>query len=45
MAAIASAPFDRDIQVSMIGKRKVHVLLGRCRRTQNGWLRASTREQ
>jgi hypothetical protein len=42
---IASAPFDRDIQVSVIEKGEVHALIFPCRRTQNGWLRASTREQ
>jgi hypothetical protein len=42
---IASAPFDRDIQVSVIEKGEVHALVVRCRRTQNGWLRASSREQ
>jgi hypothetical protein len=42
---IASAPFDRDIQVSVIEKGEVHALVVPCRRTQNGWLRASTREQ
>jgi hypothetical protein len=34
---IASAPFDRDTQVSVIEKGEVHA--------QNGWLRASAREQ
>ena len=42
---IASAPFDRDIQVSVIEKGEVHALVVPSRRTQHGWLRASTREQ
>jgi hypothetical protein len=40
---IASAPFDRDIQVSVIEKGEVHALVIPCRRTQNGWQHASTR--
>jgi hypothetical protein len=42
---IASAPFDRDIQVSVIEKGEVHALVIPCRWSQNGWFRASTREQ
>jgi hypothetical protein len=42
---VASAPFDRGIQVSVIVKSEVHALVVPRRRTQSGWLRASTREQ
>jgi hypothetical protein len=42
---ISSAPFDRDIQVSVIESGEVHVLVVPCRRTQSGWLRASTSTQ
>jgi hypothetical protein len=42
---IASAPFDRDLQVSVIERGEVHALVVPCRRTQSGWLRASTGEQ
>jgi hypothetical protein len=34
---IASAPFDREIQVSVIEKGEVPALVGPCRRRQNGW--------
>jgi hypothetical protein len=37
---IASAPFDGDIQVSVIEKGEVQALVVPCRWTQNGWLRA-----
>ena len=40
----AFAPFDRDIQVSVIEKSEVHALVVSCRRTQSGWVR-STGEQ
>jgi hypothetical protein len=42
---LASTPFDRDIQVSVLEKGEVHAFVGPCRRPRNGWLRASTREQ
>jgi hypothetical protein len=42
---IASATFDRDIQVSVIEKGEVHALVVPCQRTQSEWLHASTRQQ
>jgi hypothetical protein len=41
---IASAPFDRDIQVSVIEKGEVHALVSPCRQMHSGWLRASPRQ-
>ncbi|MBS0522159.1 MAG: hypothetical protein JSS04_00885 [Proteobacteria bacterium] len=34
---IASAPFDRDLQLSVIEEGEVHALAFPCRRTGSGW--------
>ena len=34
---IASAPFDRDLQLAVIEGEQVHVLVFPCRRTTRGW--------
>jgi len=39
---ISTAPFDRELQLSVIEKGEVHALLFPCRHTQGGWLNAST---
>jgi hypothetical protein len=39
---IASAPFDHDLQLSVIEEDEVHALVFPCRRMQNGWVHAST---
>jgi hypothetical protein len=39
--AITSAPFDQDIELSVIEDGEVHALLFACRRTARGWANAS----
>jgi len=39
---ISSAPFDRDLQLSVIEKEEVYALIFSCRRTQTGWVNAKT---
>jgi hypothetical protein len=39
---ISSAPFDRDLQLSVIEKEEVYALIFPCRRTQTGWVNAKT---
>jgi hypothetical protein len=38
---IASAPFDQELELSVIEEDEVHVLLFPCRRTARGWVNAS----
>jgi hypothetical protein len=35
---IASAPFDRDLELSVIEADETHALVFPCRRTEKGWL-------
>lgn len=39
---IASAPFDRDLQVAVVEGEDVHALVIRCRRARQGWVSATT---
>lgn len=39
---IASAPFDRDLQVAVVEGEDVHALVIRCRRVRQGWVSAAT---
>lgn len=39
---ISTAPFDRDLELSVIEYGKVYALVFSCRRTTNGWRDAST---
>jgi hypothetical protein len=41
---IATAPFDRDLQLSVIENGEVYSLVFACRRTQSGWLDAATKK-
>jgi hypothetical protein len=41
--SIASAPFDRDLELSVIEKDAVHALMFACRRTARGWVDARTK--
>jgi hypothetical protein len=43
--SIASAPFDRDLELAVIDKEGVHVLVFPCRRTYGGWVKAGTQER
>lgn len=40
---IATAPFDRDLQLSVIERDEVHALAFACRREPRGWINALTR--
>lgn len=39
---ITTAPFDRDLQLSVIEKGEVYALVFPCRRTPAGWVHAKT---
>jgi hypothetical protein len=39
---ISTAPFDRDLELSVIENGEVHALIFPCSRTGSGWLNAST---
>jgi hypothetical protein len=39
---ISTAPFDRDLELSVIENGEVYALVFPCRRTKNKWLNAST---
>jgi hypothetical protein len=41
---ISTAPFDRNLQLSVIEREEVYPLVFPCRRTDSGWVHASTRE-
>jgi hypothetical protein len=41
---ISTAPFDRDLQVSVIEQGEVHALAFPCRRMQDGWMDVTTRK-
>lgn len=39
---IGTAPFDRDLQLSVIEGGEVHSLVFPCRQAQSGWMHGST---
>jgi hypothetical protein len=39
---ITSAPFDRDLQLSVIENGEVYALVFSCRKTANGWIEAGS---
>jgi len=39
---IATAPFDHDLQLSVIENGEVYALVFACRRTSEGWVAAAT---
>lgn len=39
---IATAPFERDIELAVVEAGDVHALIVRCRRTTQGWINAAT---
>jgi hypothetical protein len=41
---ISTAPFEHDLQLSVIEQGEVHALAFPCRRTANGWMDAATRK-
>jgi hypothetical protein len=42
---IATAPYDRDLELAVIEANHVHSLVFACRRVPNGWVKVSTRER
>lgn len=42
---ISTAPFDDDLQLSVIVDNEVYALAFPCRRTEHGWVNAKTRKQ
>jgi len=42
---ISTAPYDRDIEIAVIETDHVYPLIFACRRTANGWVKASSRER
>jgi predicted metal-binding transcription factor (methanogenesis marker protein 9) len=43
--SIATAPFDRDLELAVIDKDGTHALVFPCRRTRGGWVKAGTLER
>jgi hypothetical protein len=41
---ISTAPFDNDLQLSVIDKREFYALVFPCRRTEDGWVHAKSRK-
>ena len=39
---IATAPFDRDLELAVLEAGKAHALVVRCRRSRHGWANATT---
>jgi hypothetical protein len=39
---ISTAPFDRDVQLSVIDGEDVYALVFPCRRKEDGWIEAKT---
>jgi hypothetical protein len=42
---IATAPFDRDLELAVIDEDGPHALVFACRRIAGGWVRAKTKER
>jgi hypothetical protein len=42
---IASAPYDRDLQLAVIEDGDAYPLVFACRRTVDGWISVATRER
>jgi hypothetical protein len=42
---ITTAPFDRDLELAVVGCDGVHALVFPCRRILGGWMKAKTREK
>jgi hypothetical protein len=41
---ISTAPFDRDLQLSVIEEGEVYSLVFPCRRTEDGWVNVRTQK-
>jgi hypothetical protein len=42
---IATAPYDRDLELAVIEGDRVHPLVFACRRAPDGWVKVSTHER
>jgi hypothetical protein len=42
---VATAPFDRDLQLAVIEQGETHALVFACRRILGGWIKSETRER
>lgn len=42
---VASAPFDRDLELAVINGRGTHALVFPCRRILGGWINAESKEK
>ena len=42
---ISSAPFDQDLELSVIEANEAHALVFPCRRTANGWVNVKMNSQ
>lgn len=42
--SIATAPFDRDLQLAVIDAGEIHMLVFPCRRVLRGWIKSTTNE-
>ena len=43
--SISTAPYDCDLELAVVEDNSVHPLIFPCRRTKDGWVKASTRER
>jgi len=42
---IATAPYDRDLELAVVEGNHVHALVFACRRTPVGWIKVATHER
>jgi hypothetical protein len=42
---IATAPFDRDLELAVMDRGEVHSLIFACRRILGGWINSETRQR
>jgi len=42
---IATAPYNRDVELAVIEGNHVHALVFACRRLADGWVKVSSRER
>jgi hypothetical protein len=43
--SFSSAPYEHDLELAVVEGDLVHPLVFACRRTNDGWVKASTRER
>lgn len=42
---ISTAPYDRDLELAVVERDRLHLLVFACRRTPGGWIRSATGER